>query len=53
MSHRRNRAKPTLTFTERLLKAAEAARAKADMPKEGQAKQTLWKRRESLKLSLK
>lgn len=41
MSHRRNRNKPTLSFTERLIKAAEDARAKAEKLKPGRAKDGL------------
>ena len=41
MSHRRNRAKQTVTFTERLLKAAADARAKADALEPGGARDEL------------
>jgi hypothetical protein len=41
MSHRRNRAKQSMTFTERLLKAAAEARKKADMLEPGETKDAL------------
>jgi hypothetical protein len=41
VSHRRNRAKPTLSFTERLIKAADDARAKAEKLKPGKARDDL------------
>ena len=42
MSHRRKLAKQTTTFTERLLKAAAEARAKADRLEPGKAKDELF-----------
>jgi hypothetical protein len=41
LSHRRNRAKQTVTFTDRLLKAAHEARAKAGKLKPGKAQDDL------------
>ena len=41
MSHRRNRTKPTLSFAERLMQAAEDARAKAQKLKPGKAQNDL------------
>jgi hypothetical protein len=41
MSHRRNRAKQSMTFTERLLKAAAQARQKAESLEPGTARDAL------------
>ena len=41
MSHRRNRAKQTVSFADRLLKAAKDARAKAEALEPGKARDEL------------